>query len=766
MWLQDFLGRPASLRKPSRHQINSHRARHRSRPRRFENLETRHLLAASPITFSQAIFTPLNPISVSQTTGEKPESKIWENEGHWWCVMPDNTGTWIWRLDGATWDHVLQLSTQNKFQADVLPQGDVDQILLFDSSNTELASVEYVSGGAGSYEFWSQRSTLTSIALPSSAETATIAVDGNGRMWIASDASTTVEVRYSDGNYSSFSAPITIGTGISTDDISDITALPDGSVGVLWSNQNAKRFYFRVHQPGDDPANWSTAEIAAGQAALNVGGGMADDHLHIAVASDGTLYAAVKTSYDTSGKTKLGLIVRRPNGVWDPTLYPIDTVGTRPTLLLDESIGRLLVAYTSIDGGGDIVYRETPLDHISFSAKATLMSGGSLNNVTSTKQNITDQVVLMAEAGGKASSVLLQIPTNVGAPANQGLQVQAGADQTIQLPAGASLHGSVTENGLLPAPGTVTTTWSETSGPGTAIFADASALQTTVTFSAPGTYVLRLTGDDGTHNVFDELSVIVKPILPPTGTSATVSFQDGGTYSGTRDTTILSKSANTNQGTQKSNTVDGSPDDAALIAWNISTIPAGSTVTSATITLKITGTSKNTYQIYESKQNWTETGATWNRYSATSLWSTAGAGRQRSWHNCTGDGHCIQEWFADHHLERGGHRRGAEVGEQPGDEFRFHDPELCEFRRLCVRFAGSIYRRQPAEIDHRLHAAGAGDVGQRGCGSKRSTCRWSDIARLVLVREWRAAAQRFLGTVDRDQQSRAQRRHLWQPDIA
>ncbi len=220
--------------------------------------------------------------------------------------------------------------------------------------------------------------------------------------------------------------------------------------------------------------------------------------------------------------------------------------------------------------------------------------------------------------------MLLQIPTNLSAPANQGLQVQAGADQTIQLPAGASLHGSVTENGLLPAPGTVTTTWSETSGPGTAIFADASALQTTVTFSAPGTYVLRLTGDDGTHNVFDELSVIVKPILPPTGTSATVSFQDGGTYSGTRDTTILSKSANTNQGTQKSNTVDGSPDDAALIAWNISTIPAGSTVTSATITLKITGTSKNTYQIYESKQNWTETGATWNRYSATSLWSTAG----------------------------------------------------------------------------------------------------------------------------------------------
>jgi len=168
------------------------------------------------------------------------------------------------------------------------------------------------------------------------------------------------------------------------------------------------------------------------------------------------------------------------------------------------------------------------------------------------------------------------------------------------------------------------TTWTETSGPGIATFGDATALQTTATFSLPGTYVLRLTGDDG-HSVFDELTVVVKPILPPTGTVATVSFQDGGSYSGTRDTTLLSKSANTAQGTKKSNTVDGSPDDAVLIGWNISSIPVGSKITSATMTLNITGSAKNTYQIYEVKQNWTEAGATWNRYSAAGAWSVAGA---------------------------------------------------------------------------------------------------------------------------------------------
>ena len=35
------------------------------------------------------------------------------------------------------------------------------------------------------------------------------------------------------------------------------------------------------------------------------GAGMADDHMNVAVASDGTLYAAVKTSYDTAGYPKM-----------------------------------------------------------------------------------------------------------------------------------------------------------------------------------------------------------------------------------------------------------------------------------------------------------------------------------------------------------------------------------------------------------------------------------------------------------------------------
>ena len=77
--------------------------------------------------------------------------------------------------------------------------------------------------------------------------------------------------------------------------------------------------------------------------------------------------------------------------------------------------------------------------------------------------------------------------------ANQPPVVSAGADQTITLPATAALAGSASDDGLPTPPGTVTTTWSRVSGPGTVTFGNANALTTTATFSMAGSYTLRLT---------------------------------------------------------------------------------------------------------------------------------------------------------------------------------------------------------------------------------------------------------------------------------
>jgi hypothetical protein len=597
------------------------------------------MFAVSPVVplttttkFADGTIAPISPLSVTQSTGEKPQSKLWTNEGQWWCVMPDSSGTWIWRLDGNTWNHVLQLSAQNGFHADVYSQGDVTQILLVDKSdptNSKLASVEYVAGGLGSYQLWTARPNLVSIPLSGNDETATLTVDSTGRMWVASDVTSTIEVRYSDFPYLSFSSPITIGTGINSDDISVITSLPDGSVGLFWSNQNAKRFQFSRHVDGADATSWSPVENVASQAALNVGTGMADDHMSVAVATDGTMYVAVKTSYDTAGKTKIGMLVRRPNGVWDPKLYNVDTGGTRPIIVLDQDIDRLMVLFATSTGGGDIVYRETSLDNIVFGPRVTLLTG-SLDNPSSTKQIVGGSLVVMAGNGqnsaSKAQSAIITIPLPGGGQGQQPIFANAGADQTIQLPAGVPLNGTVSSGGTVLPSDATTHTWSMTSGPGTVTFADASSLDTTATFSVFGTYVLRLTANDGNGPAFDELTVVVNPVAPPAGSlPITVSFQDGNGYSGTRDTTITAKSATKNQGAAKSVTLDGSPDIAGLLRWDIGSIPQGAVVQSVSITLNVTDPAPQSYQLYELKQNWTELGATFRKFSATSNWATAGA---------------------------------------------------------------------------------------------------------------------------------------------
>ncbi|UJS17546.1 MAG: hypothetical protein L3J17_00410 [Candidatus Jettenia sp.] len=120
---------------------------------------------------------------------------------------------------------------------------------------------------------------------------------------------------------------------------------------------------------------------------------------------------------------------------------------------------------------------------------------------------------------------------------NQPPEVDAGVDQAITLPDNAALDGTVTDDGL-PA-GTLTATWSVVSGTGTVTFADASAIDTTASFSEAGTYVLGLTADDGALMTSDELSIVVSnPIVnqPPTvdaGIDQTITLPDSAILDGT-----------------------------------------------------------------------------------------------------------------------------------------------------------------------------------------------------------------------------------------
>jgi len=147
---------------------------------------------------AQETITALTPLTLSQTTGEKPQSKVWRNDGRWWTVLPSTavtpTGTWLWRLgtDGV-WVNLLRLSSSTSAKADTLRVGNVTHVLLhIGSSSVQLVSLEY-QPASQTYALWSQRPTTTTLSL-SSSEISTIDLDSMGRMWLATDSSTDILV--------------------------------------------------------------------------------------------------------------------------------------------------------------------------------------------------------------------------------------------------------------------------------------------------------------------------------------------------------------------------------------------------------------------------------------------------------------------------------------------------------------------------------------------------------------------------------------------
>jgi hypothetical protein len=94
---------------------------------------------------------------------------------------------------------------------------------------------------------------------------------------------------------------------------------------------------------------------------------------------------------------------------------------------------------------------------------------------------------------------------------NQPPVVDAGPNQTVTLPAGANLQGTVTDDGK-PA-GTLTYAWSRVGGPGAVTFGTPTSLSTTATFQAGGAYVLRLTANDSQLSGSADVTITVQPDL-------------------------------------------------------------------------------------------------------------------------------------------------------------------------------------------------------------------------------------------------------------
>jgi RHS repeat-associated protein len=224
---------------------------------------------------------------------------------------------------------------------------------------------------------------------------------------------------------------------------------------------------------------------------------------------------------------------------------PTDTVALEGTASDDglPSGSTLEITWTKVSGPGPVTFA----DPHSAATSATFAVDG-------------EYVLKLTASDGQLSSSDTVTVTVI--PRNQPPAVDAGQDQTVELPAAAELHGSVTDDAL-PRGSSVTATWSVAGGPGEVTFADPHAAVTTASFSAPGTYTLRLSASDTEFTVADD---VVITVIPPNQPPAV----DAG-----QDQTLKLPAAAELHGTV---TDDGLPRDSAVtVTWSVANGPGAVT---------------------------------------------------------------------------------------------------------------------------------------------------------------------------------------------
>ncbi|MCA4135040.1 PKD domain-containing protein [Arthrobacter sp. M4] len=374
-------------------------------------------------------------------TADKPQSKLWFNDGSWWADMWTQGRGWtIYRLDrgSAAWiDTGVLIDTRNTTSADTLWDGThlyiATHVVAPSSKENPVPSYSGQPAKLFRYSYANGNYTLDpgfpATISNNTTESLTIDEDSTGAIWAtwtqvgssATNYTTTVYVNYSAPGGSNWATPFVLpvsNPNPTPDDISAIVAFGSNKIGVMWSDQAAGAVWWAMHTDTTDPtaaSSWNVRPAIQGKK-------QADDHLNIkTLLSDpsGKVYAAVKTSLnETTGQPDLPqelLLIFRP-GTGSFTSSTIATTGdcvSRPQVLLDTQNNLVRVFHTapstSVTGcafsgmAGSIYEKTASMDNPVFDAgrgTPVIQDGSSanINNVTTTKQpvNAATGVVVLA----------------------------------------------------------------------------------------------------------------------------------------------------------------------------------------------------------------------------------------------------------------------------------------------------------------------------------------------------------------------------------
>src|SRR5215208_1590172 len=376
--------------------------------------------------------------NVLSPTGEKPQSKLWFNDGTWWASLFDRAteAYHIYRYDRTshTWsDTGTALDDRNPSKADTLWDGTHLYVVSATQSST--------SGGSArlyrySYDTATKRYTLnpgfplniTSAGM----EAIVLDKDSTGKLWVTYTQGNQVYVNRSLGNDQSWGTPFVLpvqGTAVSADDISGIVAFDTRTaapqIGVMWSNQIDSAMYFATHRDGDADDTWQASRTAI------QGPNLADDHISLmSLQADdvsGRVFAAVKTSLNDVPNPNPNaplnlLLVRAQDGSWTNNVFGrVSDDHTRPIVMIDHEHRDLYMLATTPQNGGTIYYKKTPLGNISFpTGKGTPFIQSTtdtrINNATSTKQNVNSTTGLLVQASDDTTKNYLHNFMDLGDP--------------------------------------------------------------------------------------------------------------------------------------------------------------------------------------------------------------------------------------------------------------------------------------------------------------------------------------------------------------
>ena len=145
------------------------------------------------------------------------------------------------------------------------------------------------------------------------------------------------------------------------------------------------------------------------------------------------------------------------------------------------------------------------------SGPGTVTFGNAAQAVTSaTLPALGDYVLWLTASDGAAVRSDVVVVSVVSAGTNTPPTVSAGPDRVAQLSLGVTLSATAGDDGLPNPPGALSYSWTMVGGPGAASFSAPSSSATSASFSAPGTYVLRVNVTDGGLSASDEVQVTVE----------------------------------------------------------------------------------------------------------------------------------------------------------------------------------------------------------------------------------------------------------------